>query len=1073
MSQACVSHANWYKSLSFAERCRSLRTPEDNTPDGLTVDYELAARRLQRWRSRPPLAQDDYFVQRLTMDGVSKHDLDYLLGETAESLHQRSPEVPEWLQHWRNAFKSPSLSPQLSALLTQISNQTSTEFISVVAPLVDQGRARLRQDAQALADRSAVEAFDADQVESLFITSLASQMSALLSRTMILELNVARLQGQLQGSTASERFVSFIERLRDPEAVLTLFEEYPVLARLLTICVDSWVDVSLEFLTRLCNDWKMLCTTFNAGQPIGRLVKVNASVGDKHRSGRSVIIARFESGLQIVYKPRSLAIDVHFQTLIRWLNERYPALTLYEMQVLNCGSYGWAEYIVPQPCESPEELERFYQRQGRYLALMHVLGATDFHFENIIAMGEHPVLIDLESLFHPYHAQFGRQQSRERAALEMDRSVLRVGMLPKRAWAGVDSDGVDMSGLGTLVNQMSPRPAQYIEGIGTDEMRIARKHRPMPRGSNRPTLQGRDVDVLEYSEHIISGFTGMYTFLQDHRDELSPDGGVLEQFAQDEVRVILRPTHIYSLLLRESYHPDVLRDAIDRDLFIDRLWTGVEDQPRLMDVIQAEREDLWRNDIPVFTTTPDSPHLWTSTYACVPNFFDQSGMALVRERLAQLSPDDLHRQCWFIRASFTTLLMGKAELSMPTYALDNHDWIAEPTQLIQAARLVGDRLDELAIRGSGDATWIGVAAVQERYWDLVPLGLDLYNGLPGVAFFLAYLGAVTGEERYTTLAEAALKSVQRQIEQNNTTIDSIGGFSGWGGVIYMLSHLGTLWRRPELFDQAEAVVDRIEALIEQDTHFDVLGGAAGCIGGLLSLYHCRPSARILAVALRCADWLISHVQMMPQGCGWLTPIADKPLAGFAHGNAGISWALLKLAAVADVPHIRPVAEAALTYERRLFVPEANNWRDLRKGDASSSYMTAWCHGAIGIGLARLDTLSELIVADCRAELEVTLQTALTDGFGRNHSLCHGDLGSVELFIQASQTLNDPLFAEHARRMAGQVLRSIKQYGWLCGIPLGVETPSLMTGLAGIGYGLLRVANPTQVPSVMLLEPPQL
>jgi len=29
----------------------------------------------------------------------------------------------------------------------------------------------------------------------------------------------------------------------------------------------------------------------------------------------------------------------------------------------------------------------------------------------------------------------------------------------------------------------------------------------------------------------------------------------------------------------------------------------------------------------------------------------------------------------------------------------------------------------------------------------------------------------------------------------------------------------------------------------------------------------------------------------------------------------------------------------------------------------------------------------------------------------------------------------------------------------------------MIGLAGIGYGLLRLAEPTRVPSVLVLEPP--
>ena len=56
-------------------------------------------------------------------------------------------------------------------------------------------------------------------------------------------------------------------------------------------------------------------------------------------------------------------------------------------------------------------------------------------------------------------------------------------------------------------------------------------------------------------------------------------------------------------------------------------------------------------------------------------------------------------------------------------------------------------------------------------------------------------------------------------------------------------------------------------------------------------------------------------------------------------------------------------------------------------------------------------------------------------------------------------------------MAAAALESIRQNGPICGVPSGVETPGLMTGLAGIGYGLLRLAEPRRTPSVLALEPP--
>ena len=51
----------------------------------------------------------------------------------------------------------------------------------------------------------------------------------------------------------------------------------------------------------------------------------------------------------------------------------------------------------------------------------------------------------------------------------------------------------------------------------------------------------------------------------------------------------------------------------------------------------------------------------------------------------------------------------------------------------------------------------------------------------------------------------------------------------------------------------------------------------------------------------------------------------------------------------------------------------------------------------------------------------------------------------------------------------RVISSIHRYGYLCGVPNGIETPGLMTGLAGTGLQLLRLAKPSQVPSVLKLN----
>jgi type 2 lantibiotic biosynthesis protein LanM len=320
--------------------------------------------------------------------------------------------------------------------------------------------------------------------------------------------------------------------------------------------------------------------------------------------------------------------------------------------------------------------------------------------------------------------------------------------------------------------------------------------------------------------------------------------------------------------------------------------------------------------------------------------------------------------------------------------------------------------------------------------------------------------------------------MQRQVERDKLFITSIGGFDGWGGMIYVLSHLGALWNAPALLAQAEQIVELLPPLIERDKQLDVIGGAAGCIGSLISLYRCAPSHKTLAAAIQCGDRLIACAQPMESGVGWITPIpATKPLAGFSHGAAGMGWALLELYGLTGEERFRRTALAALAYERSLFSPENENWPDLREltGQATKagqdSFTTTWCYGAPGIGLARLRSLQHLDDTATRTEIDASLRTTLAKGFGLNHSLCHGDLGNLELLLQASFVLDDPQWSIQVSRNAALILDSFRSYGWLCGVPLRVESPGLMTGLAGIGYGLLRLAEPTHMPSVLMLASP--
>jgi class II lanthipeptide synthase len=134
------------------------------------------------------------------------------------------------------------------------------------------------------------------KIEDVLYANLLGQLLMKLSRTLVLEFNIARLQGSLKGDTPEERFQCFVERLRQRETALAIFAEYPVLARQLIICIDNWVHFSLEFLHHLCADWEAMRATFSPEEDPGFLVALDGGAGDSHRGGRSVMIAKFSSG---------------------------------------------------------------------------------------------------------------------------------------------------------------------------------------------------------------------------------------------------------------------------------------------------------------------------------------------------------------------------------------------------------------------------------------------------------------------------------------------------------------------------------------------------------------------------------------------------------------------------------------------------------------------------------------------------------------------------------------------------------------------------------------------------------
>jgi lantibiotic modifying enzyme len=267
---------------------------------------------------------------------------------------------------------------------------------------------------------------------------------------------------------------------------------------------------------------------------------------------------------------------------------------------------------------------------------------------------------------------------------------------------------------------------------------------------------------------------------------------------------------------------------------------------------------------------------------------------------------------------------------------------------------------------------------------------------------------------------------------------------------------------------------------DADEDSEILYGNAGAILALNSLYSVHPDPEVIEIMRQCGQRILAQARPMAQGVGWYSKsLGTIPLAGFSHGASGIATALEVLYRRTGQGAYLEAAQAALVYERSLFSPEHGNWRDIRSIRPEKQHETplpdrfpvVWCNGAPGVGMARL-RMRSLDDAATRREIEVALETTRREGFGYTHSICHGDLGNLEFLFEADAAGFPLTEKNEVEQRAAWILEGIRRKGWVCGTPRGVETPSLMTGLAGIGYGFLRLYDTAGTPSMLMLDPPR-
>jgi type 2 lantibiotic biosynthesis protein LanM len=682
------------------------------------------------------------------------------------------------------------------------------------------------------------------------------------------------------------------------------------------------------------------------------------------------------------------------------------------------------------------------------LGLLYLLGGTDMHYENLIACEDMPVLIDLEMVIHPGSLNFSLLDSPLPHSIDAtQRTAIRSGLLPNKFLVMGGKFAIDMSALGGGEAEESSRPVPQWKHINTNAMVFRREvvHLEEKQLPNRVKLHDRILQPQDYQAEIFDGFRRLYHLLTEQRAGLLAPEGPLASFAGSTIRYTIRATNTYGTVLDRLSSPIFLRDGADRWIemqFFKRPLLKATTPSWVSVLLEAELAALERLDIPWFGTRTDSCDLLTDAGAVLPNVFALSALEQARRHLLLFDEEDCHRQVNLIRATFLSYPSVTPHVTeeshFPTESLDEVSILSSEELLTVAQKLARDLIDSSLRNGSGDITWIGF-----RYdfdiegYRLLPLGLNLYEGTSGIALFLAALAWLTGETTYRDCALKVMLPLERHVRQSGSFPfeewfgdEAIGGAAGLGSCLYALTHIGQWLDRPDFLQIAMQLALLITPeRVQADRSLDVMSGAAGALLSLLALYQVTADEELLQRAILCGRHLLEQrVETQAGPRAW--PGSDGiALTGFSHGVAGTAYALLQLFAVTHQREFLDAACEGIDYERSVFVPEVGNWLDFHKvKEAAGPYVTSWCHGAPGIGLARLGGLHVLDTPEVRRELDVALKTTLAHGLPSADNLCCGNFGRIEFLLAAAQRLGRLDLLEQAQKHACMLVRRASQLG---------------------------------------------
>lgn len=871
-----------------------------------------------------------------------------------------------------------------------------------------------------------------------FLVHLAKEFLRTASKTLVYDLHEQKQKYDFKGETSEKRFVYYMKkRFGSKRAILGFYEKYPVLFRLLTERVLFHIDNYKAFIEGIQQSLPAFESTFALSPPY-QLSDISVGAGDSHGKGKTVVLFQM-NGQRYVFKFKDLEIGERFNKFLSYL-EKQTGKRFYKIKRIKKEKYCIEEFVSNKECRSENEIRKFYHRFGEYVALGYLLCGNDFHYENVIAHGEFPVLIDVETLIQNDSPIKRSDNPYVQLSVRKYSSVLSTALLPFKAYENRIEPLAEGAARGKGINisafdgskQKSPYKGLSLVHENTDEVKFEYTEYELNGSNNIPIFDGKEVNAEQYKPEVVKGFDEICLYFMKHTDEIKL---IIEDvFSNVVVRNVIKTTQKYMDMLGYGYHPKCMKDYIEREKLFENLWAF---EYKNKAAILPEINDLLVDDVPIFFNNTSSRDLITSDHSIISNYYERTAVERVKSTIQNFDEKEYAYQKLRLELALGVHKMKKEVINIGT-SMDE--------ALKNIVALVYNR-------AKFDTEKKFVAFEDYVYeldgsLDYDALKIEFYDGLSGIYLFILYYTKLYSDEKAQTLKSALEKSLFKMPKKKDKNL-IISAYDGKYSVLYPLYHKYKLEKNEEDLLLAEKLLADLANEINQTVKSDWVNGVSGLIQVLLDYYDLTKRRHFLEKAEMLSDvWDKDEVK----------------LCGFAHGFSGIIYASYSLYCVTGNEKYYSYVKKFLELENRFF--DGKVWKDLREGKNAVSY---WCHGTIGIGLSRLYLLQcgfddEQVRKDLFSCLDNVLNAEIKEA-----GICHGNMGRF-LFLKEVRKLDmvPETIQIKIDNLLSKTCHNILNKGIEINVFNGKCVLGLMTGMMGVGYGLLKEID-SSIPNILGLD----